>query len=459
MKKILLSLTVMGAVICPADAQYRTKKLTLEECVKQYKQALHRHMSNQGAAHKTTAMQWRLIANSFYHAGAGAVVDSNRFYYSKGRGSKHDFEFSYNDNYYTLSEDPENIRNMSPDSSVNYAYDGSSLKRTRGKEYTYDATGKVLALKSNDVTFYTIDSLTYLPSGKVNTVTTSDTFDGGILTHRLRLYAVYDTKDERTEDSTYDLQGNFVSYKNIYTHDARGNTTSTTGYEDDGTALVPYFSSSMMYDNQDRTIRGIYETDNGTGLQPVVKDTFIYSGAQKHHIEHVSQMWNGNNWENTNRIVYTLNGQGKADTAISYVWQNNKWELNGKEVFRYNSIDLQESIHFYLYNNSTGQFNTQPGTISRQYYENYFPESVTDVAATRNVVLYPNPVTDKLLIHARENYSELYIYNVNGQQVLHSKISDSRTAVDVQSLSPGNYIISILDAQGGNIAKQQFTKL
>lgn len=67
------------------------------------------------------------------------------------------------------------------------------------------------------------------------------------------------------------------------------------------------------------------------------------------------------------------------------------------------------------------------------------------VSATDAISVYPNPVSDKLLIHGAGDSPMVYIMNANGEIVMQSKGSE----VVVSSLPEGLYLVKV----GGLFAK------
>lgn len=69
---------------------------------------------------------------------------------------------------------------------------------------------------------------------------------------------------------------------------------------------------------------------------------------------------------------------------------------------------------------------------------------------SERVVIYPNPVTNFLIVELPNNYknSKLRIVNLSGQTVIESLVVNPNTVVDLNSLTQGLYCLQILSAKG-----------
>ncbi len=76
--------------------------------------------------------------------------------------------------------------------------------------------------------------------------------------------------------------------------------------------------------------------------------------------------------------------------------------------------------------------------------------SVNDPIITNNLLLYPNPVLDKLIIKGLSNISEVYIYNLLGKLILLEK---NKTEINLENIKSGIYIIKIRDESRDIIRK------
>ena len=65
----------------------------------------------------------------------------------------------------------------------------------------------------------------------------------------------------------------------------------------------------------------------------------------------------------------------------------------------------------------------------------------------KSVIVYPNPVKDKLNIKLTgiAGISEFIIYNSNGEKMMSAKTNNANTDLDLRSLKPGYYTIKVIN--------------
>ena len=80
------------------------------------------------------------------------------------------------------------------------------------------------------------------------------------------------------------------------------------------------------------------------------------------------------------------------------------------------------------------------------------------LSADKNVVIYPNPVTNKLLLTMPAGYNgtSVSIFNLNGKQIYKGQMNSAKGSINVSSLSSGLYTIRIVN--GTETLNQKFIK-
>ena len=73
--------------------------------------------------------------------------------------------------------------------------------------------------------------------------------------------------------------------------------------------------------------------------------------------------------------------------------------------------------------------------------------STVEVVPTKSVLIYPNPVKDKLNIKLNgiEGTSEIIIYNINGEKIITAKTDKTYSDLDLTALKPGYYTIKVVN--------------
>lgn len=66
-----------------------------------------------------------------------------------------------------------------------------------------------------------------------------------------------------------------------------------------------------------------------------------------------------------------------------------------------------------------------------------------EIKTSEKATLYPNPVTNVLNIDAKEEISEIKVYNMAGQQVLSKEARSKNPKVDMSALKAGVYVVEV----------------
>jgi len=72
----------------------------------------------------------------------------------------------------------------------------------------------------------------------------------------------------------------------------------------------------------------------------------------------------------------------------------------------------------------------------------------TESLKTTGVTVYPNPVTDRLIMKGKYQNTTITIYDINGQHVFLSKTVNDNESLDVSFLQPGVYLLGIFHKNG-----------
>lgn len=82
--------------------------------------------------------------------------------------------------------------------------------------------------------------------------------------------------------------------------------------------------------------------------------------------------------------------------------------------------------------------------------------AVVDYALTQAVNVFPTPATSNVNITVDGDFGTLYaeVYNALGEKVINTTSFNGTVAFDVTSLSAGNYIVKVFDANGGFTSRQ-----
>lgn len=127
------------------------------------------------------------------------------------------------------------------------------------------------------------------------------------------------------------------------------------------------------------------------------------------------------------------------------------------------SMGIRGMADFVLSGDSIVTFGGGSGSPARAWILQYAGRchqtvSTNNVSADINVVVYPNPCSDQLIIENAANIVSYSVYSISGQQLVRRDVSFSeQISIDVHELKEGYYLLGLKDAQG-RVVQVSFTK-
>ena len=454
MKQVLLFMLLFGGVSSygePLNRKNSNSRILQTEAMRLpvMQQQLTR------AAHKPTGVMHRLIASAY--TANGAKVDSNRYYYSNGRGSFHSTPESYYNGYGLTSYRQEQF--IQSDSSVNWHDYGSGFYKDGKTSYTYNAQNKVTGVDMKSQYFSIQYTGTYNGSGNLSVITILDTFGGTGMIPKTNMYVQYDGQGKRILDSSVSISTGIQLGKRTYLYDVNDNLQEFSSYRFVSGVWQLSFRDIFTYDSQDRVVTEISEGDYGSGFMKQQKDSFAYAGTAVQPVFHSTDIWDDNNgiWDPYEILTYTLNTQSLPDTYIIYRHVTTQWDTIERDVYTYGTHGLMVRSNGYLYAGN-GQFDTTPYDQSNLYFEEYYPAGINDITGVKNgIIIYPNPASGHIDLQLAET-SVITITGMNGQSLYYEEdVPAGNKQINIENLPAGNYILNTIDKEG---AKQygQFVK-
>jgi len=184
-----------------------------------------------------------------------------------------------------------------------------------------------------------------------------------------------------------------------------------------------------------------------------------YNGSSSNKIEVFNT--DTNNWENEYTMSFSVSANALTVNGNNIYIIGDYSNLDNIDVldtndmsfrsFKNNMIDRRhfdaEIIDNKLYvigGNTTSSFSSFLNSIQFSNI-NTSSLSINDPIITNNLLLYPNPVDDKLFIQGLQKETKVSIYNILGKLVL-SKTTSSE--IDVNNLKTGIYFIKVTDIEG-----------
>lgn len=124
----------------------------------------------------------------------------------------------------------------------------------------------------------------------------------------------------------------------------------------------------------------------------------------------------------------------------NYVWT----ESGAQDLSQYVSLNAKLYVAF-VYNSTTAASSTWELTNVVALGEGY--TSVNDNVAAREVVLYPNPASDRLFVSA-DNNSMVEVIDLSGRVMIQQEMIAGENAVDLSQLEKGTYILRMKTSDG-----------
>ena len=394
---------------------------------------------------KTTAGTERLVGLSDYDltlAPGSQMEDSMRFVYSGGRTSAFDFDNLTYD-YFNNADFPSPFPTgafIDFDTLLTYIPPGFSTSSVFGVR-NYNAAGKVTRDENPNV----ISTFNYDAS---NRLVRSSVIEYNALTANwdssYRDFYRYDAGGRLVLDSSeswdmatssYEPSGNLV-----YTNNAAGYPVRVTIDFVLGPVTVTVIQIDITYGvPANRPSLAILKFFDGISLQNAAKDTLGYSGTMMNY-------YNGYDWDTTAlawTLVYQERRQLNASSLPDSVWarsyNNNLPVDSARYKLAYNAQNNPTYLRTYVGNNAT------PDLESRWYYGPITGVGITPSAAKADLVIYPNPATDKLYLNGVKE-GRYAVYNAAGQLAQEGTLQSA--GISVHALAPGVYSLSLQDKAG-----------
>ncbi len=445
-RTLLLLLTIVSAIQVIAAPKQKSLSNTVA------------HTPHTNGGNKTTAALKRLIA--YGYIANGVAVDSERYYYSGGRGSdiaRNAFSDDYRPNSYA------DYQAIKSDKTIKWSASGGTMMQTRVKNYTYDAQNRVITMRDSAATSYK-----YNVYYKANGLRDSVKMDYNNLGPTAKTFFYYNGASVLMADSVSSLLTFTPVSKNTYVLDASNNVIEYYGYANEvGIPLIPVWNISYhyvyTYDAKNRNTTTTAQAYNFTTkiLEYTTRDSFVYNGNDTVVAAKYESEWNKttSSWQFKKLTTYTYNTAGYVASYMLHDWVLSKWDTLENDIYTYDSNNLLLRINGYKYTGS-GNFSTTPYDQTTLHYEDYFPASVGKTNIAANISLSPNPAINTLSVNTGSYKTASYtITDMQGRLVSKQEnINTGTYSINTSKLSPGNYILNVYDEQNSIVAQKQFIK-
>ena len=440
----------------------------------------------------STVTDERLIAQSTYNwydaTGGGIYVwtktDSAQHKYSGEHGSKFNFNNMSFDPYYNIYStmflgqgvtigmgERDNKPGILSDSSLYYyQYSADTVEPFEMLRATYNSANCITEYQDEYMPFsYAMRNLlTFNTSNRPTSVLYTDNGSGtgwDSLEHRILAY----TGDTLSFDSTaaYNSVSWDPEYKFTYTYDATGKATRISLWTYDG---VSAFYESDRYDFDYYTTNNklkqlTYSTSDGTSpmeIQEVDSVGWSTSGI----MSTLQNLYYAGGVPDSKYLqAYHITGAGMPDTIYTsefYDLTVSTPDVESATAWTYDAYNNPVTSIGLVRTTPTSTFDSVTNT-GHYYYETYTRDAtkVNEVKSDIAVKLYPNPVSNQLLIMQTADNTQVTkatIFNAMGQQVSNAS-GQGTIAIDMSHLPTGTYLVMLQDAQGNMVHREKVVKL
>ena len=242
------------------------------------------------------------------------------------------------------------------------------------------------------------------------------------------------------------IANNTFEEKKEYTYSASGvNTSVFYSYYSNGSWKQPSYGVQHTLNSDDHVIETVFYEENDQGnIEPTDKFDFTYTN-EKALDSYINSEYNPQSQTYNAAFKYLVVDRDMVELENLIIYDVEYFYFPSEySPFKINEIKIQEPV------------GTDWKTVAttKNYWSNI--TSINEFAKPIALNIYPNPTAQEL--HIKQNLSDNYqfsVVNSNGQTMISGNIIPN-DKLDVRSLKPGNYILSIKD--GNKIYRSSFIK-
>jgi hypothetical protein len=86
------------------------------------------------------------------------------------------------------------------------------------------------------------------------------------------------------------------------------------------------------------------------------------------------------------------------------------------------------------------------------------PVSIENPDIAESVKLFPNPVSDKLVVTNTSGFSQLSVYNIDGKEIYSGKISGTVALIDTSVFGKGLYLLRLTGKTKNDVIRKFIKK-
>lgn len=170
-------------------------------------------------------------------------------------------------------------------------------------------------------------------------------------------------------------------------------------------------------------------------------NTKIYNSNPGYY-QCISKKWNSELQQYVNdhleENLFTTDGQPSEHN--NYVWENG-WRVSDKVVYEYDSAGNILRVYSQYWN----QFNSSLQNFSKK--ELYYSQKTVDPLppdSAFELLVYPNPANDVLIVQKVPVGSTLEIFDMKGSLQLKTTVEDATVLINISSFNDGAYVLKAI---------------
>lgn len=209
------------------------------------------------------------------------------------------------------------------------------------------------------------------------------------------------------------------------------------------------------------------------------RDVYERSPSSTRIVDYISQDWNGTDWSNDEKVNYKDDTSGNREMETFSDSQDGiTWEFENRIVYTY---DFTELMSNYINPFSADKFSMNLGLTDAPHYNKvlsnieydyddsdweksgrttyYYSDvmGLDDLSDSNFLTIYPNPVKNTLHIKLKDQIrADASLFDINGRLVLEQKLQAVNSALNIEPLNSGIYILKIRTENG--FATKRITK-
>jgi len=352
--------------------------------------------------------------------------------------------------------------------------------------YTYDDDGNMLT--------YLLQNWEYGHWNNYNFIQYTYDKKGKLLTSLVQNWNIEEWSNSSLSTNRYDAKG-YLDYsirQNWIDGNWENSIRNYNTYNAEGYILASY--SEFWWNNEwisDRLLTYTYD-DSGNnetffeqfwGNGEWLNQTMILRGfdGNGNKLSELSQEWL-DTWNNISNSIFTYDENGNCTSRMCFIWNNDSWENYFKVEYGYMEglirgigyiwdesgwVQGDAMLDMMMINEGELQFFCEWwGTMAEVYYSSIFTNAPEQPDVSSDLIIYPNPASDRLNISFVCQESEnttINIFDLSGKMIVSNplgNISNGLKSIELNTsnLTPGIYIFELTSGQKSSIKKVTILK-